>query len=282
MLPNPKLHIEVGKFDVAKMINPDIQGVDYQHGQTYGFYDMRYFVFARDNYTCQCCGKSKGKILQTHHIIYRSNGGSNRADNLITVCTDCHTYENHQKGGILYQWQEKHKKTKQYKEPSFMNVLRKRIFKKYPNAVITYGSETTPKRKELGLEKMHYNDAIIISGISTIKENPNEWLLIKQFRKKKRSLHEATARKGRKEPNRLQKRNAKNKPYYKGFYLNDKVEVFGRIGYITGFTSGGAYIKNAENEYIILPNKSYKQVGISNIKLLHHNNNWQYVNKRIS
>lgn len=179
LLPNPKLHIEVGKFDVAKMINPDIQGVDYQHGQTYGFYDMRYFVFARDNYTCQCCGKSKGKILQTHHIIYRSNGGSNRADNLITVCTDCHTYENHQKGGILYQWQEKHKKTKQYKEPSFMNVLRKRIFKKYPNAVITYGSETTPKRKELGLEKMHYNDAIIISGISTIKENPNEWLLIK-------------------------------------------------------------------------------------------------------
>ncbi|CAI3252577.1 HNH endonuclease [Enterococcus cecorum] len=282
LLPNPKLHIEVGKFDVAKMINPDIQGVDYQHGQTYGFYDMRYFVFARDNYTCQCCGKSKGKILQTHHIIYRSNGGSNRADNLITVCTDCHTYENHQKGGILYQWQEKHKKTKQYKEPSFMNVLRKRIFKKYPNAVITYGSETTPKRKELGLEKMHYNDAIIISGISTIKENPNEWLLIKQFRKKKRSLHEATARKGRKEPNRLQKRNAKNKPYYKGFYLNDKVEVFGRIGYITGFTSGGAHIKNAENEYIILPNKSYKQVGISNIKLLHHNNNWQYVNKRIS
>ncbi|CAI3257527.1 HNH endonuclease [Enterococcus cecorum] len=282
LLPNPKLHIEVGKFDVAKMINPDIQGVDYQHGQTYGFYDMRYFVFARDKYTCQCCGKSKGKILQTHHIIYRSNSGSNRADNLITVCTDCHTYENHQKGGILYQWQEKHKKTKQYKEPSFMNVLRKRIFKKYPNAVITYGSETTPKRKELGLEKMHYNDAIIISGISTIKENPNEWLLIKQFRKKKRSLHEATARKGRKEPNRLQKRNAKNKPYYKGFYLNDKVEVFGRIGYITGFTSGGAYIKNAENEYIILPNKSYKQVGISNIKLLHHNNNWQYVNKRIS
>ena len=282
LVPNPKLHIEVGKFDVAKMINPEIQGVDYQHGQTYGFYDVRYFVFARDNYTCQCCGKSKGKILQTHHIIYRSNGGSNRADNLITICTDCHTYENHQKGGILYQWQEEHKKTKQYKEPPFMNTLRKRIFKKYPNAVITYGSETTPKRKALDLEKTHYNDAIVISGISTIKENPNEWLLIKQFRKKKRSLHEATARKGRKKPNRLQKRNAKNKPSYKGFYLNDKVKVFNQIGYITGFASGGAYIKNAENEYISLPNKSYKKVSISNIRLLHHNNNWQYVNKRIA
>ena len=282
LVPNPQLHIEVGKFDVAKMINPDIQGINYQHGQTYGFYDVRYFVFARDNYTCQCCGKSKDKILQTHHIIYRSNGGTNRADNLITVCTDCHTYENHQKGGVLYQWQEKHKKTKQYKEPPFMNILRKRIFKKYPNAVITYGSETTPKRKTLGLEKTHYNDAIVISGIKTIKENHNEWLLIKQFRKKKRSLHEATARKGRKEPNRLQKRNAKNKPSYKGFYLNDKVMVFNQTGHITGFSNGGAYVKNSENDYITLPNKSYKKVSISNIRLLHHNNNWQYINKYIA
>lgn len=277
LVPNPKLHIEVGKFDTAKMINPDIQGVDYQQGQTYGFYDERYFVFVRDNYTCQCCGKSKYKVLQTHHIIYRSNGGSNRVDNLITVCTDCHTYENHQKGEVLYKWQEQHKKVKQYKEPQFMNTLRKRIFKKYPEAEITYGSITTPKRKETGLDKTHYNDAIVISGVKTIKENPSEWLLIRQFRKKKRSLHEATARKGRKEPNRTQKRNSKNTPSNQGYFLNDKVSVLGKVGYITGFTSGGAYIKDKDGNYITLPNKSYKQVSISNLQLLHHNNNWQYI-----
>lgn len=277
LVPNPKLHIEVGKFDAAKMINPDIQGVDYQQGQTYGFYDERYFVFARDNYTCQCCGKSKDKVLQTHHIIYRSNGGSNRVDNLITVCTDCHTYENHQKGGVLYKWQEQHKKAKQYKEPPFMNTLRKRVFKKYPEAEITYGSITTPKRKEIGLDKTHYNDAIVISGVETIKENPSEWLLIRQFRKKKRSLHEATARKGRKEPNRIQKRNSKNTPSYQGYFLNDKVSVLGKVGHITGFTSGGVYIKDKDDNYITLPNKSYKQVSISKLQLLHHNNNWQYI-----
>lgn len=221
LVSDPILHIEVGKFDTAKMINPEINGVDYQHGQTYGFFEERYFVFARDNYTCQCCGKSKDKILQTHHIIYRSNGGTDRVDNLITVCTDCHTSKNHQKGGILYKWQEQHKKVKQYKEPPFMNAIRKRIFARYPNAHTTYGSETTPHRKELGLEKTHYNDAITISGITNIKEDPKEWLLIKQFRKKKRSLHEATARKGRKEPNCFQKRNSKNTPFYRGFYLND-------------------------------------------------------------
>lgn len=281
LVSDPILHIEVGKFDTAKMINPEINGVDYQHGQTYGFFEERYFVFARDNYTCQCCGKSKDKILQTHHIIYRSNGGTDRVDNLITVCTDCHTSKNHQKGGILYKWQEQHKKVKQYKEPPFMNAIRKRIFARYPNAHTTYGSETTPHRKELGLEKTHYNDAITISGITNIKEDPKEWLLIKQFRKKKRSLHEATARKGRKEPNCFQKRNSKNTPFYRGFYLNDKVKVFGhgQIGYITGFTSGGAYVKNVDGEYITIPNKSYKQVSIKYLKLLSHNNNWQYVVK---
>ena len=279
LVSDPILHIEVGKFDTAKMINPEINGVDYQHGQTYGFFEERYFVFARDNYTCQCCGKSKDKILQTHHIIYRSNGGTDRVDNLITVCTDCHTSKNHQKGGILYKWQEQHKKVKQYKEPPFMNAIRKRIFARYPNAHTTYGSETTPHRKELRLEKTHYNDAITISGITNIKEDPKEWLLIKQFRKKKRSLHEATARKGRKEPNCFQKRNSKNTPFYRGFYLNDKVKVFGhgQIGYITGFTSGGAYVKNVDGEYITIPNKSYKQIKY--LKLLSHNNNWQYVVK---
>ena len=97
------------------------------------------------------------------------------------------------------------KKVKQYKEAIFMNILRVRTYKKYPNAIITYGSITTPKRKELGLEKTHYNDAITITGIASIKENDNQIFYIKQFRKKKRSLHEATARKGRKEPNRNQK-----------------------------------------------------------------------------
>jgi hypothetical protein len=275
LVPNPVLHIEVGKFDTAKMINPEINGVDYQKGQTYGYYDERYFVFARDNYTCQACGK-KGKILRTHHIIYRSNGGSDRVDNLITVCTDCHTSENHKKGGIFYKWQLEYKKVKQYKEPPFMNILRKCIFNRYEDAIITYGSETTPKRKSLGLSKTHYNDAIAITGIDEIKADTDEYLYIKQFRKKKRSLHESIPRKGRKEPNVTQKRNKKNTPYYKGFYLNDKVSVLGKVGYITGFTTGGAYVKDYTGEYITLPDKTYKQVSISKLQLLNHNNNWQY------
>lgn len=276
LLPNPRVSIEVGKFDVAKMINPKIEGVDYQKGQTYGYHDIRYFVFARDSYTCQVC-KKKDKILQTHHIVYTSKGGSNRADNLITVCTDCHTSKNHKEGGILYDWMIKNKKVKSYKEAPFMNTLRLRVFNKYPNASITYGSTTVTRRKELGLEKTHYNDAIAISGIEDIGSNTDNIFKIKQFRKKKRSLHEATARKGRKTQNTTQKRNSKNTKYQKGYYLNDKVIAFGKVGFISGFTSGGCYIKDIERNYITIPDKTYKQVSFKHLEFICHNNNWQFI-----
>ena len=238
LLPNPILHIEVGKFDIHKMINPDVVKEGYKNGQCAGYYDVRYFVFARDNYTCQVC-KKRNKILRTHHIVYKSKGGTDRADNLITVCTDCHTSENHKVGGILYNWMIKHKRVKQYKEATFMNIVRKRTFEKYPNAIITYGSETSPYRKGLGLNKTHYNDAIAISKIENIKENPNEYFYIKQFRKKKRSLHESIPTRGRKkEKNTSAKRNVKNVPSRNGWYMNDMVLFDNKIGWIYGFSGG--------------------------------------------
>lgn len=277
LIPDPKLRIEVGKFDVAKMVNPKIQSVDYQHGPTYGYYDVRYFVFARDEYTCQVC-KKKNKILHTHHIIYRSKGGTDRSDNLITVCTDCHTSEAHKPGGILYNLMKGHKKVKQYKEPTFMNILRLRTFTRYPEAEITYGSETSLKREELGLEKTHCNDAIAVTGVKFIKENPCEWFRIKQFRKKKRSLHEGIPRKGRKVPNTTQKRNLKNTKELRGWHLNDEVIYLGKRGWVSGFSAPcSAYIQNINGEYLQIPGKNYKSITLSRLENVCFNNNWRYV-----
>lgn len=276
LVPNPILHIEVGKFDIAKMINPSIKGAEYQQGQCVGYYDVRYFVFDRDNYTCQVCGKSRNKVLHTHHIVYKSLGGTNRADNLITVCTECHTSENHKEGGILYNWMKDGKKVRHYREATFMNILRARTYRRYPNAIITYGSITTPKRKGLGLAKAHYNDAIAITNINSIEENVNQIFYIKQFRKKKRSLHEATARKGRKKLNRNQKRNKKNTKEVNGWYLNDKVVFQGKVGWISGFSGNRAYVVNIEGDYIQIPNKIHKQITLNRLKFICHNNTWQY------
>ena len=276
LLPRPKLHIEVGKFDIQKMENPNIKGSEYQEGNTFGFYNTRYYVFERDRYTCQVCG-SKDKILHTHHIVYKSLGGTDRASNLITICTDCHTSENHKKGHILYDWCMKKKKIPNYKGSTFMNIIRKRVYKKYPNVRITYGSITTPKRKSLGLEKTHYNDAIATTDTKKIDSNTNDYFLIKQFRKKKRSLHEAIPRKGRKTKNTTAKRNNKNTKSSKGFSLNDLVEFEGQKAYISGFSGEyNCYLKDLQDNYITKKGKNYKQINLSECKLINHNNNWRF------
>lgn len=280
LVPDPQLSIEVGKFDVAKMINPDISGTDYQNGNTKGYYDVRYFVFARDNYTCQVC-KKKNKILHTHHIVYKSKGGTNRADNLITVCSDCHTAENHKEGGILYGWMINAKKVKQYKEPTFMNIVRKRTFIKYPEAHITYGSITSPDRKALELPKTHYNDAIAITGIKSIKELQNDYFYYKQFRKKKRSLHESIPRKGRKQKNINANRNNKNVKVRHRIYLNDELKFRDCRGWVYGF-SGGEHsyeciLKNIDEKIIKMSTRlNSLSVNTKQCKLFCHNNGWQY------
>lgn len=268
LVPDPEIIIELGKFDIQAIMNPGISGKEYQEGNTYGFHNTRYYVFARDDYTCQIC-KKKGKILQTHHIIQKKDGGSDRADNLATVCLECHKKFHND------EISHKFRKPKQYKEGAFMNAIRNQVINRLDCAV-TYGSITKVKRQKLGLEKTHYNDAVAITGIQDIKEDTHPFYL-KQFRKKKRSLHEATARKGRKEPNREAKRNAKNTKHANGLFLNDKVSAFGKEGWITGFTNGGIRVKDVNNNYITRPGKSYTQIRHKDVSFICHNNNWQYV-----
>lgn len=51
-------------------------------------------VYARDDYTCQNCGRTGGPSgnaeLHAHHIVPKSKGGSHAKSNLVTVCKDCH------------------------------------------------------------------------------------------------------------------------------------------------------------------------------------------------
>lgn len=58
------------------------------------------FLFARDDYTCQYCGRHRNELrgrqfLTRDHIVPTSRGGENRWDNVVTSCSTC----NNRKGG---------------------------------------------------------------------------------------------------------------------------------------------------------------------------------------
>jgi len=172
--------IEKTKFDIQKMENNDTQGVDYQQGDMFGFYSLRDYILDRDNHMCQNpnCKHKKGKtekdlkkenpylkkgvILVRHHIVYRSQGGTNKPSNLITLCIDCHTSKNHQPGHILWDWCiSKKKVTSNYKAATKMNVVAS-AFNDNKEVSFTFGSETKGKRQLLKLDKSHSNDAFSI------------------------------------------------------------------------------------------------------------------------
>ena len=161
---------EMGQFDtqILKAVengNDIPQGIDYQHGEQYGYSTLREAVFSRDNYTCICCSKSSikdGVVLKIHHLGYRTGDRSNRMTNLGTVCNNCHTSKNHQKGGKLYDLKPK---LKSFKGATFMTMVRYDMFNKLKNITsdvdfhMTYGAMTKLKRKDCNVKKSHSNDA---------------------------------------------------------------------------------------------------------------------------
>lgn len=52
--------------------------------------DVRQAVLDRDNAQCVLCGTGGENRLQLHHVVYRSQGGAHRPENLVVVCMTCH------------------------------------------------------------------------------------------------------------------------------------------------------------------------------------------------
>ena len=158
ILPIKNIVLEVGQFDTHKLKNPNVRGWGYQKGINYGFANARAHALDRDNYTCQHCG-AKNTRLEVHHIKYRSQGGSDDLDNLITLCEKCH-HDLH-KGKI--ELKIKGKKKSSLKHATQMSVIRCMLLKRYPEAIETFGYVTKANREPSNLSKEHYNDAITIA-----------------------------------------------------------------------------------------------------------------------
>ena len=59
---------------------------------------VRREVLARDRHRCRAPGCGRTRFLEVHHIVPRQRGGSNRPENLVTLCGACHRLW-HERGG---------------------------------------------------------------------------------------------------------------------------------------------------------------------------------------
>ncbi|EAY30426.1 RNA-guided endonuclease IscB [Microscilla marina] len=193
-LPVSGVVLEVANFDIQKIKNPDIEGKQYQKGEQEGFWNIREYVLHRDKHSCQnpdCKNKYKGKILQVHHIVFKSMGGGDTPNNLITLCTKCHTSANHKKGGFLWDWCKNGKKVSTSIGATFMSTVKWMIYQKckdITNTSITFGYITKSGRVKNNIEKSHANDAFIIAGGTSRHKRSVYTYNIEQNRLSNRSL----------------------------------------------------------------------------------------------
>ena len=269
ILPISNIVVEVASFDIQKIKNPEISGIDYQQGEQLGFWNVREYVLFRDGHVCQCCkGKSKDKILNVHHIESRKTGG-NAPNNLITLCETCHT--GYHKGTIKLP--KTIHRGMSFKDTAFMSIMRWAFYEKlkiiYSDVKLTYGYITKNTRIENELPKEHFIDARCISGNPNAVSNGDVYYY-KKVRCHNRQIHKLTILKGG-----YRKRN--QAPYeVKGFRLYDKVLWKGQKCFIFGRRSTGRMdLRLLDGTHI---NAS---IGYKNLKLLSMRKNYLIEQRKV-
>mgnify|MGYP005905258455 FL=1 len=231
-LPITNIVVETASFDIQKINNPSISGVEYQQGEQLDFFNVREYVLFRDNHICQHCkSKSKDEVLNVHHIESRKTGGDS-PNNLITLCETCH------KAYHRGEFELNVKRGKSFRDAAFMGIMRWKLYDRlkniYPNVSMTFGYITKNTRITNNLPKEHYVDARCISG-NPVAKPLGYYFYQKKVRCQNRQIHKANFLKGgRKKLNQA--------PFLvKGFRLFDLVEYQKELYYIFGRRSNGSF-----------------------------------------
>lgn len=188
---------EACRFDTQLMDNPNISGIQYQHGDLEGT-EIRQYLLEKYCHTCQYCGGASGDpILEVEHMLPKSRGGTNRLSNLNLACSCCNRdKDNRTVEEYLAFVQERSCRKKQptaadtarlkylpevakknktvcgsSRYAAWTNTLRKYeekvLYKLFGsnNVECASGGRTKYNRTRLGLPKDHHIDALCVGSV---------------------------------------------------------------------------------------------------------------------
>lgn len=165
---------ELVRFDLQKLENPEISGIEYQQGELQG-YEVREYLLEKWNRECVYCSV-KDVPLEIEHIKPRSKGGSNKISNLTLACHECNQDKGNQeiedflsgKPNLLKRIQSKTKKP--LADATAVNVTRWKLYESLQQTGLPIetgsGGLTKFNRTQRGVSKTHWLDASCV-GKST-------------------------------------------------------------------------------------------------------------------
>lgn len=174
LCPITAISQEVVKFDLQKMDNPDIGGIEYCQGTLQG-YEVRQYLLERWGRQCSYCG-TNSVPLQIEHICPRVHGGTNRISNLCLACKACNLAKGTQDIAVFLANRPEVLKrilaTSKIprRDAAAVNTTRWALYKRLKRLGLTVeqgsGGLTQFNRQLQGLEKTHWLDAACV-GQST-------------------------------------------------------------------------------------------------------------------
>ena len=163
------LAVEAARFDIQKMLNPEISGIEYTQGTLAG-YEVREYLLEKFKHTCAYCG-AKEVPVEIDHVVPRSLGGSNRISNLILACRSCNVAKGNQSLTEFLKDPQKSKQIlSQLEKPldaaSCVNTIRSALIQllesfSLPMTSAT-GALTKWNRSRQGYVKEHWIDAACV------------------------------------------------------------------------------------------------------------------------
>ena len=178
---------EVVRFDLQRLENPEISGIEYQQGTLLG-YEVREYLLDSWERKCAYCGVTNIP-LQVEHIHPKAKGGTNRISNLCLACDSCNKKKDTQeieqflakKPDVLKRIQAQRKRP--LKDAAAVNSTRWALFNqlKKTELPVTTGSggQTKFNRTRLQLPKCHWLDAACVGKVEELKVLTSQPLLIK-------------------------------------------------------------------------------------------------------
>ena len=248
ILPITKIVVETADIDKKNFWNT-LKNNSYNN--------KRLRILERDNFTCQICGKSLDSNpnirLEIHHIESRITGG-NAFNNLITLCSDCHT-KVHNKEVKLDAYRGKSRR-----DISFMRVMKSNIIVRLRKEIDveieeTNGFITKSQRELISIPKSHINDAYCISGNIYAKRCDLSFI-VKAVRHHNRQIHKMKIIKGGK------RKLNKSEKYVFGYSLFDKVLFNGEKYFVWSRRKEGGFKLKGVNTDKTIEWASYKKLRL--------------------
>ena len=168
ILPISGWRLELASFDIHAISNPNVSKSawwTYQRGDMYGYQNLKQYVLKRDNYLCQSCKKKtkNNSELHVHHILFRSNGGTDTKNNLITLCRPCHDKLHKKKNAQAHSLKLRPKPTNT-KHATEISIVAAQLREYFGDFEETFGFITKIDRMEQSFEKRHFIDAAMIAS----------------------------------------------------------------------------------------------------------------------